>query len=151
MGCHSLLQGIFQTQGSNRHLLHWQAGSFITEPPGKPVIKYCVLFLEEAGGLGCLTWFSHVFEWSAPQSQASFPQNTLHPGKIKRTPKELSRQSPLIGRQARLRLLCLWTERVIALWWRRDENKGVGQIIQRLGERRLANLPATKVGRSAWG
>ena len=52
------------------------------------MIKYSVLFLEEAGGLGCLTWFSHVFEWSAPQSQASFPQNTLHPGKIKRTLKE---------------------------------------------------------------
>ena len=30
MGCHALLQGIFQTQGSNPrllHLLHWQAGS----------------------------------------------------------------------------------------------------------------------------
>ena len=144
MGCHSLLQGIFPTQGSNRHLLHWQAGSFITEPPGKPLIKYYVLFLEEAGGVGYLTWFSRVFEWSAPQSQASFPQNTLHPGKK-------LRQSPLTGRQARLRLLCLWTEKVIALWWRRDENKGMGQIIQRLGERRLTSLPATKGGMSAWG
>ena len=27
MGCHSLLQGIFLTQGLNPHLLHWQAGS----------------------------------------------------------------------------------------------------------------------------
>ena len=27
MGCHSLLQGIFPTQGSNPHLLHWQADS----------------------------------------------------------------------------------------------------------------------------
>ena len=26
MGCHALLQGIFLTQGSNLHLLHWQAG-----------------------------------------------------------------------------------------------------------------------------
>ena len=25
--CHFLLQGIFPTQGSNLHLLHWQAGS----------------------------------------------------------------------------------------------------------------------------
>ena len=27
MGCHFLLQGIFPTQGSKPHLLHWQAGS----------------------------------------------------------------------------------------------------------------------------
>ena len=27
VGCHFLLQGIFPTQGSNPHLLHWQAGS----------------------------------------------------------------------------------------------------------------------------
>ena len=27
MGCHFLLQGIFQTLGSNSHLLHWQANS----------------------------------------------------------------------------------------------------------------------------
>ena len=27
VGCHSLLQGIFLDQGSNPHLLHWQAGS----------------------------------------------------------------------------------------------------------------------------
>ena len=35
MGCHSLLQGIFQ--GSNPSLLHWQADSFTTEPPRKPL------------------------------------------------------------------------------------------------------------------
>ena len=27
MGCHSLLQGTFPTQGLDPHLLHWQAGS----------------------------------------------------------------------------------------------------------------------------
>ena len=27
MGCHFLLQGIFPTQGSNLHLLHWQMDS----------------------------------------------------------------------------------------------------------------------------
>ena len=36
VGCHFFLQGIFPTQGSNWHLLHWQADSFTTEPPGKP-------------------------------------------------------------------------------------------------------------------
>ena len=39
VGCHSLLQGIFLTQGSNLVLLcllHWQLSSLPTEPPGKP-------------------------------------------------------------------------------------------------------------------
>ncbi|MGE2757601.1 hypothetical protein, partial [Escherichia coli] len=27
VGCHFLLQGIFPTQGSNPHLLHWQVDS----------------------------------------------------------------------------------------------------------------------------
>ena len=33
--CHFLLQGIFPTQELNPHLLHWQADSLPTEPPGK--------------------------------------------------------------------------------------------------------------------
>ena len=32
----STAHGIFLDQGSNLCLLHWQADSFITEPPGKP-------------------------------------------------------------------------------------------------------------------
>ena len=36
VSCHFLLQGIFLTQGSNLHLLHWQADSLSTELPGKP-------------------------------------------------------------------------------------------------------------------
>ena len=39
VGCHALLQGIFPTQGLNRHLLHllhWQVGSLPLAPPGKP-------------------------------------------------------------------------------------------------------------------
>ena len=39
VGCHALLQGIFPAQGSNLHLLHllhWQAGSLLLVPPGKP-------------------------------------------------------------------------------------------------------------------
>ena len=41
-GCHFFFQGIFPTQGSNLHLLHWQAGSLLAETlgkPHKPVIK----------------------------------------------------------------------------------------------------------------
>ena len=36
MGCHSLLQGILLTQGSDPSLLHWQADSLASEIPGKP-------------------------------------------------------------------------------------------------------------------
>ena len=42
VGCHTLLQGIFPTQGSNphlSHLLHWQAGSLPLAPP----VKACKL------------------------------------------------------------------------------------------------------------
>ena len=34
------LPEIFPTQGSNPHLLHWEAGSFPLAPPGKPLLKY---------------------------------------------------------------------------------------------------------------
>ena len=42
VGCHFLLQGIFPTLGQNLHLLcilHWQADSLLTVPPGKPHIR----------------------------------------------------------------------------------------------------------------
>ena len=41
VGCHALLQGIVPTQGSNPHLLcllHQQADSLPTGPPGKPQV-----------------------------------------------------------------------------------------------------------------
>ena len=48
VGCHSLLQGIFPTQGSKLHLLHWQVGSLSLGPPGKPLNWYpLVLFTQE--------------------------------------------------------------------------------------------------------
>ena len=40
LGCHSLLQGIFPTQGLNLSLLcllNWQMGSLPLAPPGKPI------------------------------------------------------------------------------------------------------------------
>ena len=40
MGCHALLQGIFQIQGLNLHLLrflHWQAGSLPLAPPPRHI------------------------------------------------------------------------------------------------------------------
>ena len=44
VGCHTLLQGIFLTPGSNPHLLrllHWQPSSLLLVPPGKPK-KQCI-------------------------------------------------------------------------------------------------------------
>ena len=43
VGCHALLHGIFPTQGSNPCLLcllHWQVGSLLLVPPGKPMSAY---------------------------------------------------------------------------------------------------------------
>ena len=40
VGCHFLLQGIFPTQGLNLCLLHWQADTFTTAPPGKQTSIY---------------------------------------------------------------------------------------------------------------
>ena len=40
VGCHFLLQGIFQTQGWNPHLLcllHWQPGSLLLAPSGRAI------------------------------------------------------------------------------------------------------------------
>ena len=37
-GCHFLLQGIFPTQGSNSHLLYWQAGSLPLSHLGSPTL-----------------------------------------------------------------------------------------------------------------
>ena len=41
VGCLALLPGIFPTQGPNLHLLcllHWQVGSLLLPPPGKPQV-----------------------------------------------------------------------------------------------------------------
>ena len=48
MGCHFLLQGIFLTQGSNLHLLHWQADSLPLCHLGSPY------YVSLCGYLSCL-------------------------------------------------------------------------------------------------
>ena len=50
VGCCALLQGIFPAQGSNSHLLHWQAGSLPLAPPGKPHIMAPMLANVHPGG-----------------------------------------------------------------------------------------------------
>ena len=47
VGCHSLLQGVFPTQGLNSPLLcllHWQAASLTPARPGKPMLCTCKLY-----------------------------------------------------------------------------------------------------------
>ena len=50
VGRHSLLQGIFPTQGSNLGHLHWQVDSLLFEPPGKP------LFLHRKAIYSAFSW-----------------------------------------------------------------------------------------------
>ena len=65
VGCHFLLQGIFPTQGSNPHLLHWQAGSL-------PLSHQEVLLLMMLP----LSHFSHVLLCATPRWQ---PTRLPHP------------------------------------------------------------------------
>ena len=46
VGFHSLLQGIFHTQGSNPHLLYWQADSLPLNHQGSPLVLYFVILLQ---------------------------------------------------------------------------------------------------------
>ena len=45
VGCHFLLQGVFPTQGSNLHLLHWQVGSLSVTHQGSPKTIYLLSIL----------------------------------------------------------------------------------------------------------
>ena len=55
VGCQFLLQGIFPTQGLNRHLLHlphWQVDSLPLAPPGKYLNRVGMSYLPvEKNGL----------------------------------------------------------------------------------------------------
>ena len=44
MNFHVLLQGIFPTQGSNPHLLLWQAGSLPLQPAGKQNVHCSIIY-----------------------------------------------------------------------------------------------------------
>ena len=46
-GCHAPLQGIFLTQGSNLHILHWLAGSLPLAPPGNPYNPFIILLVAQ--------------------------------------------------------------------------------------------------------
>ena len=44
VGCHALFQGIFSTQGSNPHMLYWQANSKPLSHQGSPIVIIIPLF-----------------------------------------------------------------------------------------------------------
>ena len=70
-----ILQGIFPTQGSNLHLLHWRADSFTTVPPGMP---------QQTGNvIQIWTWAEHSVQFSSvTQSCPTLrdPMNRSTPG-----------------------------------------------------------------------
>ena len=70
-GCHFLLQGIFPFQGSNLHLLHWQADSLPLSHQGRPYfyafLKFCFFKLRRykesacnVGDLGSDLWVGKI-------------------------------------------------------------------------------------------
>ena len=61
MGCHFLLQGIFQTQGSNLHHLHWQMVSLLFSHQGSPF--YCLIVHNFKNALIGLSSFLVIDIW----------------------------------------------------------------------------------------
>ena len=59
MGCHFLLQGIFPTQGSNPHLLHWLTDSLPLSHQGSPRDTVVILCTSE----GCSVSLLWAFTW----------------------------------------------------------------------------------------
>ena len=73
VGCHFLLHGIFQTQGSNLHLLcllHWQKGSLVLVPPGKAQMDWVSSNTMEL-------WFRRCYSLTL-QNGGSLPSSPLH-------------------------------------------------------------------------
>ena len=61
VGCHALLQGIFPTQGSNMHLLHWQADSLslhhletLLSTRLYSNFSYSLIYTKNSGNFKCL-------------------------------------------------------------------------------------------------
>ena len=63
---HSTFQGIFPTQGSNPHPLHWQAGSLPVVLPGKPLIFVHVAVPSLSCSMGILSCMWDLVPWPEP-------------------------------------------------------------------------------------
>ena len=109
MGCHFTLQGIFPTQGSNLHLLHWQADSLPLSHLGSPFLQHslinfqkiksqikpykCFLLAQKIGLTHaqtnlfnipfccccCFIFFCFVFGHAAQQMRSWFPDQGSNP------------------------------------------------------------------------
>ena len=69
MACCALLQRILPIQGSNRsllHLLHWQAGSLLLVPPGKPIFIYWKWEWKSLSCVGLLGAHGVFNPWNSP-------------------------------------------------------------------------------------
>ena len=78
VGCHSLLQGIFPTQGSNPAFLYWQAGFLPSEPQGSPSLTLGL----QISILPLRTFFTLTVTWrwlSTLQSWLATLHNSLKP------------------------------------------------------------------------
>ena len=58
-------------QGSNSCLLHWQANSFNSEPPGKPQYHLFLIFVS-------VVFFTVNYFWCLPQERVCFGQFKSH-------------------------------------------------------------------------
>ena len=79
MGCHALLPGIFQTQGSNPHLLdllHWQVSSSSLGSPGKQYQIIGLVVLENQGNMVCI-YYSKEKSFHQRESKDAF-ESHLH-------------------------------------------------------------------------
>ena len=95
VGCYTLLQGIFPTQGLNPHLLcllHWQAGSLPLVPPGKS---------------------SHTYIWIRSPSNPTYIQTGYHQKK-KFTNNKCQRGCGETGTLLR----CWYKCKLVQLLWR---------------------------------
>ena len=79
MGCYFLLQGIFPTQGSKRHLLcllHWQADSLPLSHLGSPSLKSTWLQILGSEILAFWGWWSWCFSgWHSVFESESVPRS----------------------------------------------------------------------------
>ena len=77
MGCHFLLQGIFLTQGSNPHLLHWQVGSLLLSHQGTPFTFPQFLILKSSKLEACSSRDRKVKVLKRTKLPSSLPRQLL--------------------------------------------------------------------------
>ena len=85
-GCHFFLQGIFLTQGSNPHLLHWQAESIPQSHLGSPLYIYIYIYIK--GNSLAVQWLGHHIltagiQASIPGQGTSYQEKATIPAPVR--------------------------------------------------------------------